>query len=114
MYTFAHVFNMRQVKVLNDNEWIGWLAWMKSAFEEGSIKEIWKSKIEVEKWFDPAFQSYQSQSYTNFSLPVEYTLSKSDRIDLIRYYNLISKIKEDLIKNALQWLNIYSKERDHI
>jgi hypothetical protein len=31
---------------------------MKSAFEQGTIKEIWKSKIEMEKWFDPAFQEF--------------------------------------------------------
>jgi len=58
MYTLAHVFHMRQRKVLNDNEWIGWLTWMRSAFEEGSIKEIWESHIEMEKWFDPAFQEF--------------------------------------------------------
>ena len=51
-------FHMRQRKVLNDNEWIGWLTWMKSAFEEGSIKDIWKNNIEMEKWFDPAFQEF--------------------------------------------------------
>ena len=58
MYTFAHVFHMRQRKVLNDNEWIGWLRWMKSAFDEGFIKKIWESHIEMEKWFDPAFQNF--------------------------------------------------------
>jgi hypothetical protein len=58
MYTFAHVFHMRQRKVLNDNEWIGWPTWMKSAFEEGSIKDIWENNIEMEKWFDPAFQEF--------------------------------------------------------
>ena len=58
MYTFAHVFHMHQRKVLSENEWIGWLRWMKSAFEEGSIKEIWESHIEMEKWFDPAFQEF--------------------------------------------------------
>jgi hypothetical protein len=31
---------------------------MKSAFEQGTINEIWKSKIEMEKWFDPAFQEF--------------------------------------------------------
>ena len=30
---------------------------MKSAFSEGTIAEIWKD-IEVEKWFDPAFQDF--------------------------------------------------------
>ena len=36
----------------------GWLRWMKSAFDQGMIKEIWKSKIEMEKWFDPGFQEF--------------------------------------------------------
>ena len=48
---------MRQRKVVSDNEWTGWLRWMKSAFERGTIAEIWKN-IEVEKWFDPAFQEF--------------------------------------------------------
>jgi hypothetical protein len=30
---------------------------MKSAFEQGTISEIWKN-IEVEKWFDPAFEEF--------------------------------------------------------
>jgi hypothetical protein len=58
LFTFAHVFHMRKRKVLSDNEWTGWLRWMKSAFEQGMIREIWKSKIEMEKWFDPAFQEF--------------------------------------------------------
>lgn len=57
-FTFAHVFHMRTRKVLSDNEWTGWLRWMKSAFDQGMIKEIWKTKIEMEKWFDPAFQEF--------------------------------------------------------
>lgn len=58
LFTFAHVFHMRKRKLLSDNEWTGWLRWMKSAFHQGMIKEIWKSKIEMEKWFDPAFQGF--------------------------------------------------------
>jgi hypothetical protein len=58
LYTFAHVFHLRQRKVLSDNEWTGWLRWMNSAFEQGTIKEIWKGNIEMEKWFDPAFQEF--------------------------------------------------------
>ena len=38
LYIFAHVFHMRQRKVVSDNEWTGWLLWMKSAFEQGKIK----------------------------------------------------------------------------
>ena len=47
MFTFAHAFHMRLRKVLSDNEWTGWLRWMKSAFEQGKIMEIWESTIEV-------------------------------------------------------------------
>ena len=43
--------------MLSDNDWTGWLRWMKSAFEQGTISEIWKN-IEVEKWFDPAFEEF--------------------------------------------------------
>jgi hypothetical protein len=58
LYTFAHVYHMRQRRVVSDNEWTGWLRWMKSAFRHGNIREIWKNNIEVEKWFDPAFQEF--------------------------------------------------------
>ena len=36
----------------------GLVAMVKSAFEHGSIMEIWQSTIEMEKWFDPAFQEF--------------------------------------------------------
>lgn len=58
LFTFAHVLHMRERNILSDNEWTGWLRWMKSAFDQGAIKDIWKSKIEMEKWFDPAFQEF--------------------------------------------------------
>ena len=61
---FAHVFHMRQRKVLSDNEWTGWLRWMKSAFEQGKIKEYWESNLEVEKWFDPAFEEFINKELT--------------------------------------------------
>jgi hypothetical protein len=31
---------------------------MKSAFKEGEIMQIWENTIEMEKWFDPAFQQF--------------------------------------------------------
>jgi hypothetical protein len=49
LYTFAHVFHMRQRKVVSDNEWTGWLRVMKSCFEQGKIREYWKSDLELEK-----------------------------------------------------------------
>jgi hypothetical protein len=58
LFTFAHVLHMRERNVLSDNEWTGWLRWMKSAFDQGMIKDIWKNKIEMEKWFDPDFQQF--------------------------------------------------------
>jgi hypothetical protein len=29
--------------ILNDNEWTRWLRYMKGAFEQGTIAEIWKT-----------------------------------------------------------------------
>ena len=34
----------------------GYVGW--SAFEQGEIMQIWKSTIEMEKWFDPDFQQF--------------------------------------------------------
>ena len=58
LYACAHAFHMRQRKVLSDNEWAGWLRWMKSAFDGGTIGEYWVKNIQPEKWFDPAFQDF--------------------------------------------------------
>ena len=45
-------------KVVGDNEWTGWLRWLRTCFEEGKITEYWKSDLELEKWFDPAFEGF--------------------------------------------------------
>lgn len=58
LYMCAHAFHMRQRKILNDNEWDGWLRWMRSSFEQGEIREYWKNKIDRNRWFDPAFQEF--------------------------------------------------------
>ena len=55
LYMCSHAFHMRQRKVLSDNEWAGWLQWMKTAFDEGEILDYWKNNIQPQKWFDPAF-----------------------------------------------------------
>ena len=52
LYTFAHVYHMRQRKVNG----LDGLRWMRTCFEEGKITEYWKSDLELEKWFDPAFE----------------------------------------------------------
>ena len=57
LYICSHTYDMRERNVLNDNEWAGWLQWMKNCFQQGTIKEHWR-RIESEKWFDPSFQNF--------------------------------------------------------
>src|ERR687884_839018 len=58
LYTFAHAYHMHQRKVVSDNEWTGWLRRMRTCFEQGKIREYWESGLELEKWFDPAFEDF--------------------------------------------------------
>jgi hypothetical protein len=59
LWMCAHAYAMRQRKVLDDNEWAGWLQWMRNCFQRGTINEIWK-QIESDRWFNPAFQKFIS------------------------------------------------------
>ena len=54
---YAHVYAMRKRNVLNDNEWVGWLQWMRHIFRRGTIKQWWK-QLEPDKWFNPDFQNF--------------------------------------------------------
>ena len=58
LFTFAHAYHMHQRKLVSDNEWTGWLRRMRTCFEQGKIREYWESGLELEKWFDPAFQDF--------------------------------------------------------
>ena len=58
LYMCSYAFHTRQRKVLSGNEWAAWLRLMKTAFDEGTIREYWDKSIEPEKWFDPAFQDF--------------------------------------------------------
>jgi hypothetical protein len=40
LYICSQAFHMRQRKVLSDNEWSGWLLWMKIAFDVGQSATI--------------------------------------------------------------------------
>ena len=62
LYMCAHAFHMRQRNVLRDNEWEGWLRWMKSTFELGALSDYWGKLIVPEKWFDPAFVEFMNRS----------------------------------------------------
>jgi hypothetical protein len=47
-------------RVLKDNEWTGWLRFMRRAFEQGTIAKIWKT-VEPGKWLDPAFEELDNK-----------------------------------------------------
>jgi hypothetical protein len=57
LWMCAHAFAMRERKVLNDNEWAGWLQWMRNCFRRGTIVETWK-QVEPNGRFNPAFQNF--------------------------------------------------------
>src|SRR2546428_7527147 len=57
LWMCAHAYATRQRKVLDDNEWAGWLQWMRNSFRKGTISEVWK-QIEPDGWFNPAFQKF--------------------------------------------------------
>jgi hypothetical protein len=57
LFISSHAYAMHQRNVLKDNEWAGWLQWMKNCFKYGTIGEHWK-QIQSENWFDPSFQVF--------------------------------------------------------
>lgn len=54
---FSHAYDMRERKVLNDNEWYGWVEWMRNCFRLGTIKEHWK-RMQENHWYDPTFEDF--------------------------------------------------------
>ena len=57
LFISSHAYAMRQRNVLKDDEWTGWLQWMRNCFKYGTIGEHWK-QIQSENWFDPSFQVF--------------------------------------------------------
>ena len=55
LFISSHAYAMHQRNVLKDDEWTGWLHWMRNCFKYGTIGEHWK-QIQSESWFDPSFQ----------------------------------------------------------
>ena len=53
----AHAFHMRERKIISDNEWIGWLQWIKNDFAQGTIKKDW-IELNLAQWFDPSFREF--------------------------------------------------------
>ena len=54
---FSHAYDMRERKVLNDNEWFGWVEWMRNCFRLGTIKEHW-DRMQENQWYDPTFEDF--------------------------------------------------------
>jgi hypothetical protein len=54
---FSHAYDMHERKVLNDNEWFGWIQWMRTCFRLGTIKEHWK-QFQESQWYDPSFDDF--------------------------------------------------------
>jgi hypothetical protein len=54
---FSHAYDMHERKVLNDNEWFGWVQWMRTCFRLGTIKEHWK-QFQQSQWYDPSFDDF--------------------------------------------------------
>jgi hypothetical protein len=57
LFICSHAYSMRERNVLNDEEWAGWLHWMKNCFKYGTIGEQWK-QIQSEGWLNPAFENF--------------------------------------------------------
>jgi len=57
LFICSHAYAMRQRKVLNDDEWTGWLQWMRNCFKYGTLGEQWK-QIQSERWLNTNFQNF--------------------------------------------------------
>jgi hypothetical protein len=54
---FSHAYDMHERKVLNENEWCGWVQWMRTCFRLGTIKEHWR-QFQQSQWYDPSFDDF--------------------------------------------------------
>jgi hypothetical protein len=42
---------------------------MRTCFEEGKIREYWEGGLELEKWFDPAFEEFIDKEIVQKTTP---------------------------------------------
>jgi hypothetical protein len=73
LHTFAHLYHMHQRKLVSDNEWTGWLRRMRTCFEQGKIREYWEGDLELDKWFDPAFEEFINNEVVRKTIPKQKT-----------------------------------------
>jgi hypothetical protein len=62
---FSHAYDIHERKVLNDNEWFGWVQWMCICFRLGTIKEHW-TQFQQSQWYDPAFDDFINKQVIAF------------------------------------------------
>ncbi len=53
----AHAYHMRERKIISDNEWIGWLQWIRNDFAQGTVRKDWV-ELNLGQWFDPSFRNF--------------------------------------------------------
>ena len=63
LYIFSKAYDMYEQKIINDNEWTGWLNLIKSSFDNEDIKKQW-TEIEYEKLFDSSFRDFINSEVT--------------------------------------------------
>jgi hypothetical protein len=57
LFICSHAYAMHKRNVLNEEEWTGWIHWMKNCFKYGTIGEQWE-QIRSEGWLNPAFENF--------------------------------------------------------
>ena len=60
LFICSHAYAMRERKVLNVDDWTGWLQWMRNCFKYGTIGEHWKL-IQSERWLNPDFKKFKDK-----------------------------------------------------
>jgi hypothetical protein len=53
----AHAYHMRERKIMSDNEWLGWLQWIRNDFAQGTVRRDW-IELKLGQWFDPRFRDF--------------------------------------------------------
>lgn len=53
----AHAFNVHERGLLSENEWRGWLQWIRNDFTGGSLRKDW-TELNLGQWFDPRFREF--------------------------------------------------------
>lgn len=57
IYIFSHMYHMRERKILKDNEWNGYVQYMKNTFKYGTISKYWEMG-KIYEWVDASFRNF--------------------------------------------------------